>query len=222
MARITVRQKEIETPTGLARAHVGRPQQARGTLVLGHGAGGGIGSSDLRLLAEELPGDGWAVVLVEMPWRVAGKKVAPPPARLDAGWVPIVAALTSGRGRLPGPLVVGGRSAGARVACRTASQVGADAVLCLSFPLVPPGKDASATRAPELATPLRAGLPVRVVQGERDPFGTPDDVRAGLAAELGVPLADLPDIVSAAPGTHAFPTRPTPVLEGSRLLLAGL
>ena len=96
---------------------------------------------------------------------------------------------------LPRPLVVGGRSAGARVACRTAEEVGADAVLCLSFPLHPPGKPES-SRAEELLTPIRAGLPVHVVQGERDPFGTPDEVRAVRAPDAAY--------VSSAKGTHSF------------------
>lgn len=198
MARRVV---EIGTPTGPARAHVTRPPRAKGTLILGHGAGGGIGASDLSALADAVPVAQWAVVLVEMPWRVAGKKVATPPKTLDAGWLPIVASLMSGRGKLPRPLVVGGRSAGARVACRTAQEVGADGVLCLSFPLHPPGKPEK-SRAGELRLPLEAGLPLHVVQGARDPFGTPEDVRAELPD---------PSYVTAATGTHSFGKAPADV-----------
>ncbi len=200
---------EISTPTGPARAHVTRPPRATGTLVLGHGAGGGIGASDLAANAGAVPLAGWAVVLVEMPWRVAGKKVATPPKTLDAGWLPIIASLMSGRGKLPRPLVVGGRSAGARVACRTAQSVGADGVLCLSFPLHPPGKPEK-SRASELMLPVEAGLPVHVVQGARDPFGTPDDVRAELPD---------PSYVTEAAGTHSFGKDPTDV---TRAVLAWL
>ncbi|MDF2144174.1 alpha/beta family hydrolase [Knoellia sp. p5-6-4] len=203
---------EVDTPPGTARATVHRPARAVGTLVLGHGAGGHGWSGDLVAVTEALTADGWAVVLVDQPWRLAGKKVAKPPPTLDAAWVPVLAALTAGRGALPRPLVVGGRSAGARVACRTAEQVGADAVLCLSFPLHPPGKPES-SRAEELLTPIRAGLPVHVVQGERDPFGTPDEVR-----EV-VPDAAY---VSAAKGTHSFGKAPADVVEAVRGFVGAL
>ncbi len=176
---MSLRVKEIETPEGPARAHLSARGPA-GSLVLTHGAGGGIGASDLAALTEALTAKGWTVALVEMPWRVAGKKVASPPARLDAAWVPLLSALTSGRWALPRPLVVGGRSAGARVACRTCVETGADAVLALSFPLVPPGKDASKSRVGELLVPVEAALPVAVVQGVGDPFGSGDDVREAL------------------------------------------
>ncbi|HYO19779.1 MAG TPA: alpha/beta family hydrolase, partial [Dermatophilaceae bacterium] len=130
---------EVETPVGMARAHLWRPSHPCGALVLGHGAGGSSWSVDLMALTS-LTGHGWLVALVEQPWRVAGRKVATPPAQLDVAWLAVLAALTSGHGRLPRPWVVGGRSSGARVACRTAAAVGADAVLALSFPLHPPGR----------------------------------------------------------------------------------
>lgn len=203
---------EVATPQGPARASVHRPPRAVGTVVLGHGAGGQGWSGDLVAVTEALTADGWAVVLVDQPWRVAGRKVATPPPTLDAAWVPVVEALVSGRGALPKPLVVGGRSAGARVACRTAERVDADAVLCLSFPLHPPGRSES-SRAEELLTPIRAGLPVRVVQGERDPFGTPDEVRAV------VPDAAY---VSSAKGTHSFGKAPADVVEAVRGFVSAL
>ncbi|GAA3611041.1 hypothetical protein GCM10022199_13640 [Marihabitans asiaticum] len=176
---MTLREREIDTPEGPARIHL-TPRGSAGSLVLTHGAGGGIGAGDLVAITEAMSAKGWTVALVEMPWRVAGKKVASPPPRLDAAWVPLLAALTSGRWALPRPLVVGGRSAGARVACRTCVAVGADAVLALSFPLVPPGKGAEKSRVEELLVPVAAGRPVAVVQGRADPFGSGDDVRASL------------------------------------------
>ena len=123
--QIRLQIKEIDTPQGVGRAHIERATDARGTVVVSHGAGGGIEAPDLVAL-RTLVADGWNYVRVEQPWRVVGRKLATPPRTLDVAWAPIIAALTAGRGKLPGPLVVGGRSAGARVACRTAVEVGAD------------------------------------------------------------------------------------------------
>lgn len=188
---------DVETPTGPARLHHHRATAPEhGTVVLGHGAGGGIGAVDLVALAEALPAAGWGVVLVEMPWRVAGKRMAPPPRRLDEGWLPVLEAVTASSG---GRLVVGGRSAGARVACRTAAQVGAHAVLALSFPLVPPGKGPEKSRIGELATPDEHGLPVLVVQGATDPFGSPEAVQTAVT-EIGATGVT----VAAVPGAHSF------------------
>lgn len=188
---------DIPTPVGPARVHLTRARRARGVLVLGHGAGPSIGTVDLTATRQALAADGWAVALVEQPWLVAGRRIAARPPVLDAAWVAVVAALR-GRGaalaRVPGPLLVAGRSAGARVACRTAVAVSADAVLALSFPLHPPGRPGT-SRADELLAPVKAGLPVGVVQGQRDPFGTP--------AELA---AYLPRVVPV-PGTHTIPVR---------------
>lgn len=182
----------LHTGQGPAQVRVHHPTagEPRGTLILGHGAGGGTGSNDLqRMLAAT--GHGWTVVLVEQPWRVAGRRVATPPPTLDAAWREIVPAVLVDGLLSPGPrgplLVVGGRSAGARVACRTSpgdSDAGlgrADGVLCLAFPLHPPGRPEK-SRAPELATPLAHGIPTLVVQGSADPFGAPAEVRAAAAA----------------------------------------
>ncbi|WP_265445024.1 alpha/beta family hydrolase [Flexivirga meconopsidis] len=177
----TPKPRTIDTPHGPARAYVERPPRAtpaRGSVVVSHGAGGGIDAADLVAL-RALVDDGWTYVRVEQPWRVAGRKVATPPKTLDAAWIPIIAALREGRWAIPGPLVTGGRSAGARVACRTAAEVGADAVLALSFPLHPPGKP-DKSRAFEAQEVLQAGLPLCVIQGRRDPFGDPGEVRAAL------------------------------------------
>ncbi len=203
--------KEIETPVGVARAHVERVKDPRGSLVVGHGAGGGIETGDLRAL-RRLRYEGWNYVRVEQPWRVAGKKVAPAPATLDKAWVPIIEALMTGRWALTEPLVVGGRSAGARVACRTAERVGADGVLAMAFPLHPPGKP-DKSRAAEATGVLDLGLPLAVIQGERDPFGNPDEVRAALGQRANI---------FAAKGTHTFTGDPTDVLTEVKTWLDGI
>ncbi|KUN27457.1 hydrolase [Streptomyces antibioticus] len=158
-------------------------KKARLVLAVSHGAGGGIEARDLQALAHTLPGQGVTVALVEQPWRVAGKKLAPAPGTLDIGWRGIWPAVAK-----PGlPVVSGGRSAGARVACRTAVELGAAAVLALSFPLHPPGKPEK-SRAEEL---LGAGVPTLVVQGGNDPFGKPEEFPAGGSYELvEVPYGD--------------------------------
>jgi uncharacterized protein len=140
--------------------------------VLGHGAGGGVETPDLRALARVLPADGVTVVRVEQPWRVAGRKVAAPAQAPDRAWLAVVPTLG-----VTGRLVVGGRSAGARVACRTAVSLGADGCLALAFPLHPPGSEKS--RLGELTA---AGVPTLVVQGGRDPFGAADDFPGTLPA----------------------------------------
>lgn len=192
---------EAATQQGPAHVHItGAKGDPHGSLLLTHGAGGGIEAKDLAAIVATLPAAGWTVALVEMPWRVAGKKVAPMPPKLDAAWREIVPAV---RDRLPGRLVMGGRSAGARVACRLAGELGADGVLCLSFPLLPAGKPPEKSRIGELVVPVGLGLPVHVVQGERDPFGGPDAVREALAGR-GVEVDGERVRVDRAPGTHSF------------------
>ncbi len=159
----------VDTPVGPARVTTAPAERPRATLVLGHGAGGGIEARDLVALAGRLPARGVAVIRVESPWRVAGRKVATPPPTLDTAWRAVLADLDAAGP--PGPVVVGGRSAGARVACRTALEVGAAGCLALAFPLHPPGRPEQ-SRLPELAG---AGVPTLVLQGERDPFGGPGD-----------------------------------------------
>ncbi len=166
-----VRATTIETPHGPARAHLERVPQPRGALVLGHGAGGGIAAPDLAAAARAARRDGFAVALVEQPYRVAGRRSPAPARQLDAAWVAVVERLAARE--LKGlPLVVGGRSSGARVACRTAEATGAAGVLCLAFPLRPPGRPDAPSRLPELDL---VAVPTLVVQGERDPFGLPPD-----------------------------------------------
>lgn len=143
-----------------------RARRPIATLALGHGAGGGIEAGDLVALAARLPRQDINVFLIEQPWRRAGKKVAPAPKLLDEAWI-----ATIGQLRIRTPLVLGGRSAGARVACRTATSLGGSGVLALSFPLHPPGKPEK-TRVDELRG---TRLPTFVIQGEKDPFGAPDE-----------------------------------------------
>ena len=154
----------ISTPVGTARAVLeGAPGQGR--LVLGHGAGGGIEAPDLLAARDAGLAAGLQVVRVEQPWRVAGRRVAEAPPRLDAAWSAVLTALPPAGG----PLLLGGRSAGARVACRTAAALEADGVLALAFPLRPPGRP-DRDRGDELRL---APVPRLVVQGERDAFGVP-------------------------------------------------
>lgn len=138
-------------------------------MVLGHGAGGGADARDLGWLAHDLPASGIGVIRVEQPWRVAGRKVASRAAELDESWADALAHLPEAA-----CLVVGGRSSGARVACRTATSVGAVACLALAFPLHPPWRPEQ-SRLLELQ---ESGVPTLVVQGERDPFGAPKDFPA--------------------------------------------
>jgi predicted alpha/beta-hydrolase family hydrolase len=156
----------VGTPHGEARIVAHRARRPTATLALGHGAGGGIEAADLVALAARLPRQGINVFLIEQPWRRAGKRVAPAPKVLDEAWI-----ATIGQLRIRTPLVVGGRSAGARVACRTAAGLGASGVLALAFPLHPPGKPEK-SRVAELQG---TRLPTLVVQGEKDPFGTPEE-----------------------------------------------
>ncbi|MDN5384415.1 hydrolase [Streptomyces sp. LB8] len=172
----------VETDAGRARITWHRAKDARLVLAVGHGAGGGIEARDLQALARTLPGHGVTVALVEQPWRVAGRKVAPAPKTLDTGWRGLWPALTA-----PGlPVISGGRSAGARVACRTAAGLGAHAVLALGFPLHPPGRPEK-SRAEEL---LASGLPTLVVQGGNDAFGRPGEFPPGPYELVEVPRAD--------------------------------
>jgi predicted alpha/beta-hydrolase family hydrolase len=162
---------EVDTPDGQANVHLQPVDEPRGALVLGHGAAGGVASRDLVAVTGVARAEGFSVALVEQPYRVAGRRSSPPARRLDAAWTAVVDRLRAGE--LRGlPLVVGGRSLGARVACRTARATGAAAVLCLAFPLVPPRRSAgpAQSRLPELD---EVTVPTLVVQGARDPFGIP-------------------------------------------------
>ncbi|HWH01033.1 MAG TPA: alpha/beta family hydrolase [Pilimelia sp.] len=190
---------EISTPRGVALVDLTRPAAApTSLLVLGHGAGGGVDAPDLVAVRAAGLSGGVAVARVTQPYRVAGRRAPAPAGQLDEAWCAVLAHLRS-----PGsvwarvPLVVGGRSSGARVACRTARQVGAAGVVALAFPTHPPGQP-QRSRVAELET----GLPTLVVNGDRDPFGLPPVlpgvdlvVRAGARHDLRVGLSGLGGVV---------------------------
>lgn len=162
---------DVETPHGPARAHLHTVSEPRAVLILGHGAGGGVQAPDLVAVTRSALSDELSVALVEQPYRVAGRRSPAPAHQLDAAWTAVVERLREGE--LEGlPLVVGGRSSGARVACRTAEVVGAAGVLCLAFPLQPPRRGGAAAPS-RLAELELVRVPTLVVQGERDPFGIP-------------------------------------------------
>jgi predicted alpha/beta-hydrolase family hydrolase len=195
--------EEIATPHGPARAHAHPAEQPVAGLVLGHGAGGSITARDLVAVTGTANAAGVSVVLVEQPYKVAGRRSAAPAPQLDAAWTAVVEHLAAGT--LHGlPLVTGGRSSGARVACRTAAETGAVGVLCLAFPVHPPGRPEK-SRLPELDA---VTVPVLVVQGERDPFGMPPPA-AGRT-------------VVAVPGTHSLSGALGPVTDAVAAWLSGV
>jgi uncharacterized protein len=166
---------EIGTVAGPARVEVDESADPKFLLVLTHGAGGGVTSADLMAARQAGLDAGGAVARVLQPYRVAGARAPGSPQRQDAAWLEVIAAL---RARIPGvPLVQGGRSNGARVACRTALAAGAEAVIALAFPLHPPGK-ANMPEKSRVGELRSAGVPVLVINGDRDPFGVPDPADA--------------------------------------------
>jgi uncharacterized protein len=201
-----VRGLEIETAYGPARVHLQRGKERHAALVLGHGAAGGIEAPDLVAAARAARAAGIGVALVEQPYRVAGRRSPPRAAQLDAAWITVVENLRARQFR-DLRLIVGGRSLGARVACRTAEVTAAVAVLCLAFPLNPPrraGKPPQ-TRLPELDA---VTVPTLVVQGERDPFGIPPRGRDRNVVEV--------------PGDHGLKADPQAVTDAVRTWLAGV
>lgn len=177
---VTPVERRIETEHGPGRIWAHRANSPLSTLLLTHGAGNGIDTADLQALARLLPRQRVSVYLFEQPWKVAGRKIATPPATLDAGLVAAV-----GQSKLRTRLILGGRSAGARAAVRVGRQVGAAGCLALSFPLHPPGRPES-SRLHEL---VDSRLPTLVIQGERDPMGRPDEFPADTQLAV-VPQAD--------------------------------
>jgi uncharacterized protein len=185
---------QIQTAAGAARVEVDRPAHAAFLVVMTHGAGGGVDTKDLLAVRDVAVARGGVVARVLQPYRVRGARAPGAPGPQDAAWLQIITAL---RQEFPGlPLIQGGRSNGARVACRTAAQAGAQAVIALAFPLHPPGRPEQ-SRADELRA---AGTAVLVVNGERDPFGIPDARDASRVVVL--------------PGeTHSLSKRPAAVGE---------
>jgi uncharacterized protein len=165
----------VNTARGPARAHLSSPEEGRvrAALILGHGAGGGVNAPDIQAAGRAALEVGFTVALIEQPYRVAGRRAPPPAGQLDPTWTYVVEWLAERE--LSGmALVTGGRSMGARVACRTAGATGSVGVLCLAFPLQPPqrasAKQPSPSRLPELDS---VSAPVLVVQGRSDRFGMP-------------------------------------------------
>ena len=189
----------VDTPHGPARVHLHHAKRLQAWLVLGHGAGGGVTSGDLVATTEAALAERVGVALVEQPYRVAGRRSPPPAHHLDSAWLAVVEHLRADvLGALP--FVTGGRSSGARVACRTAEATGAAGVLCLAFPLAPPRRTAGkpvVSRLPELDA---VQVPTLVVQGERDPFGMPPGSRLRTVVEVSGDhslRSDLPAVAAA-------------------------
>ena len=177
----------VDTPQGPGRLYVDPAEQPSSLLVLGHGAGGGVGAADLELLATSLPALGTTVVRFEQPWRTAGRTAGAAPPKLDEAWRAALGWLVA-QEWAQHPLLVGGRSAGARVACRTASETNPAAIVCLAFPLHLPGRPEK-SRIAELLAP---SAPRLVLQGSKDSFGTPEEIRTAIGTAEGIKLVELP------------------------------
>jgi predicted alpha/beta-hydrolase family hydrolase len=197
----------VDTPHGEARAHLHVADEPQGLLVLGHGAAGGVTSRDLVAVTDVALPEGISVVLVEQPYRVAGRRSPAPARQLDAAWTAVVAHLRTGKLQSL-PLVVGGRSSGARVACRTAGATGAAGVLCLAFPLRPPGRSDGSPRPSRLPELDAVTVPTLIVQGERDPFGIPPAAAQRLVVHV--------------PGDHSLRTDTQAVAAAVRGWLPGV
>ena len=174
----------VDTPVGPAEVELDHPRGAAALVAIGHGAGGGIEAPDIKAAAKACLDAGFAVARVVQPYRVAGRRSPAPATQLDAAWLAVISALRRRRGLASVPVIAAGRSSGARVACRTASDVKAAGVFCLAFPLHPPGRP-DKTRLPELEL---VDVPVLIVQGDRDPFGMPP--ATDMRTVLVVPGAD--------------------------------
>jgi len=198
---------EVETPHGRANAHLHTAAEPRAVLILGHGAAGGVASRDLVAVTGVARSEGISVALVEQPYRVAGRRAPAPARQLDAAWIAVVDHLLAGE--LRGlPLVVGGRSSGARVACRTAGATGAVGVLCLAFPLQPPHRSGTTAKPSRLSELDDVTVPTLVVQGSRDPFG--------------IPPAGARRTVVQVPGDHSLRTDLQAVAAAVRTWLSGV
>jgi uncharacterized protein len=195
---------EIDTPFGAANAHLSSADNPRAALILGHGAGGGVQAKDLVAVAGAAHSVGLSVALVEQPYRVAGRRSPAPTRQLDAVWTAVVRHLLADQlGGLP--LIVGGRSLGARVACRTAPAIGAVGVLCLAFPLQPPPRSGAAASPSRLAELDEVTVPMLIVQGVRDRFGMPGATALRSVVEV--------------PGDHNLRTDPEAVADAVRAWL---
>jgi predicted alpha/beta-hydrolase family hydrolase len=212
---VSVTTLEIGTPSGTAKAHLNRADEPRAALVLGHGAGGGVQANDLVAVARVAHSAGLSVVLVEQPYRVAGRRAPAPAHRLDAAWTAVIEHLLAEELHAL-PLVVGGRSSGARVACRTAEVTGAVGVLCLAFPLQPPrrsGGTPAQSRLPELDA---VTVPTLVVQGTRDPFGMPPATERRAVVQVAGDHSLRTDLGAVGEAVGAWLRRLVPESHGTR------
>jgi predicted alpha/beta-hydrolase family hydrolase len=212
----------VNTPQGPGRLFVDHAERPSSILVLGHGAGGGVGAADLDVLARTLPDLGTSVVRFEQPWRTAGRSAGAPPPRLDEAWCAALDWL-AGQEWAQHPFVAGGRSAGARVACRTASDTNPRAIVCLAFPLHPPGRPEK-SRLEDLLAPT---VPRLVLQGGKDTFGSAEEIRDAIGEAADITVVELPGadhsfrISKSSPFTPAD-LRMTLVTEVSRFIAAAV
>src|SRR4029450_9685124 len=176
----------VDTQQGPGRLFVDPAERPSSMLVLGHGAGGGIGALDLELLAQSLPALGTTVVRFEQPWRTAGRSVGAPPPKLDDAWCAALEWLLTQQWARH-PLLGGGRGAGARVACRTASYTNPAAIVCLAIPLHLPGRPEKS----RLADLLAPSVPRLILQGSKDSFGTAEEIRAAIGNARGISVVEL-------------------------------
>jgi uncharacterized protein len=198
---------EVDTPHGPAKVHLHPVDEPRAELILGHGAAGGVSSPDLVATTEAALSEDVGVALVEQPYRVAGRRAPAPANQLDAAWTAVVEYLVAGELKGP-PLLVGGRSLGGRVACRTAEALGAVGVVCLAFPLQPPSRARAAPRPNRLGELDAVKVPTLVVQGVSDPFGMPPPAENRTVAQV--------------PGNHSLRTDLEAVAAAVRGWLADL
>lgn len=210
----------VDTPQGPGKLYVDAAEQPSSLLLLGHGAGGGVGAADLELLATSLPALGTTVVRFEQPWRTAGRTAGAPPPKLDEAWRAALGWLAE-QEWAQHPLLAGGRSAGARVACRTASDTNPVAIVCLAFPLHLPGRPEK-SRVAELLAP---SAPRLILQGTKDSFGTPEEIRAAIGTAEGIKLVELPGAdhgyrIGKSSDFTAADLRVTVVTEVSRFIAA--
>jgi uncharacterized protein len=210
----------VDTPQGPGKLYVDPAEQPSSLLVLGHGAGGGVAAADLELLAKSLPAFGTTVVRFEQPWRTAGRTAGASPPKLDEAWRAALGWLAE-QEWAQYPLLTGGRSAGARVACRTASDTNPVAMVCLAFPLHLPGRPEK-SRVAELLAPTAPRL---ILQGTKDSFGTPGEIRTAIGTAEGIKLVELPGAdhgyrIGKASDFTAADLRVTVVTEVSRFIAA--
>jgi uncharacterized protein len=210
-----VKTLEIDTPFGPANAHLNHAAEPRAALVLGHGAGGGVQAKDLVAAAHVAHSAGMSVALVEQPYRVAGRRSPAPARQLDAAWTAVIDHMVAGELH-DLPLVVGGRSSGARVACRTAEAVGAVGVLCLAFPLQPPRRSGATPAQSRLSELDAVTVPTLVVQGTRDPFGIPPATKLRTVVQVTGDHSLRTDLAAVGEAVRAWLLRVVPESSATR------